>query len=76
MANVRYDIYKYELFLCHTNPLPCTLLSKTEVNIRRGIQLYSPQYLSYYQTKPHDVATHKNCLIETHPFSTHNIVLQ
>ena len=46
-----------------------------EVQIRRGLQLFSPQYLSYYPTKPHVVRTQKNRLIETILLSTHNIGL-
>ena len=39
-----------------------------EVQIERGIQLFSPQYLSYYPTNPYDVGTQKNHLTETNSF--------
>ena len=38
-----------------------------------GIQLFSPQYLSYYSTYPYDVGTQNNRLTETILLSTHNI---
>ena len=47
----------------------------SEVQIRRGLQLFSPQYLSYYPTKPYVVGTYKNRLIEKILLSTYNIGL-
>ena len=47
----------------------------TEIQIRRGLQLFSPQYLSHYQTKPYVVGTQKNRLSETIRLSTYNIGL-
>ena len=46
-----------------------------EVQIRRGLQFFSTQYLSYYPTKPYIVGTRKNRLTETILLSTHNIGL-
>ena len=46
-----------------------------EAQIRRRIQLFSPQYLAYHPTKPYDEGTQKNCLTETTLLSTHNIGL-
>ena len=51
------------------------LISPAEVQIRRSIQFFSQQYLSYYPTKPYDVGTQKNRL-ETILLSTHNIGLE
>ena len=42
----------------------------------RGIQLFSPQYLSYYRIKPNCVGPQKNCPIDTILLSTHNIGLK
>ena len=50
--------------------------SFTEVLIRRSIQLFPPQYCSYPLTKPYDVGTQKNRLIETILLSTHIIGLE
>ena len=41
--------------------------------MKRGIQLFSPQYLSYYSTYPYVVGTQKNRLTETILLSTNNI---
>ena len=48
----------------------------SEVQIRKSIQLFSLQYLSYYPTKPYAVGTKKNRLNETILLSTHNIGLE
>ena len=45
----------------------------TEVQIKRGIHPFFPQYLSYYRTNPYDVGTLKNRLTETILLSTHSI---
>ena len=45
------------------------------VQIRRGLWLSSPQYLTYNPTKPYVVGTQKNSLIETILLSTYFIGL-
>ena len=47
----------------------------TEVKIRRSIQLYFQQYLSYHPTEPYAVGTQRNRLIDTILLSTHIIGL-
>ena len=48
--------------------------SLSGAQIRRGLQLFTPKYLSYYPTKPYDMGTLKNC--ETILLSAHNIRLE
>ena len=50
-----------------------SILTNLEVQIRRGIQLFTPQYLSYYLTKPYDVCTQTNHFNEPILLRTHNI---
>ena len=45
----------------------------SEVQIKRGIQLFSQHYLYYYSNNPYVVGTQKNRLTETILLSTHNI---
>ena len=40
-------------------------IDNIEGQIRRGRYFFSPQYLSYYPTKPYDVCTQKNRPNET-----------
>ena len=76
----------FQHFLCHikadsspTSAFPGFLSpilhTTAEVQIMRGIQLFSPQFLSYYKSKPYVVHTQKNRLTETILLSTHNIGL-
>ena len=76
-----YDDYDQSIYMyLYLGVLLGSLLRRfycaTEVQIRNGLQLFSPQYLSKYQTKPYDVGAQNYRLVETILLSTHSTGLE
>ena len=60
--------------VCKANQIvKLRLAIQSEIQIRRGI---SPQFLSYYYSKPYVVGTQKNHLTQAILLSTHSIGLE
>ena len=64
-----YIISLHSLIHRHTQSSTWTYAG---VKIRKGLQVFPPQFLAYYQTKPYVVATQKNLLSEKIIMRTHN----